>query len=324
MLRLLAFSRNETRTKRWQAIAQAVLVVTVVVMGGYLIIRDAKMWNATLNVRLPTRAPVERVARSETPHGALLDVVHAGDLIYAIERTDAWLFVSSERSGRTGWMPQAAFTNLENWPGLVAQHHVKDSSPITVQRLLNATPDPPDAISARSFSFVARAWQCRVAAEGAGECREGKNTWRFRLPVDGGRIDSLYVSLDDPLVFAYSLTDEESSWAKLAGITPHARRPAWTTQIGGLNLAVPVASSDSVIVAALAFVASVNRTTGDVQWRHDYVYDGSGRTTIDLATENDVVRVTATKNWGAKDTATVCYDFVTGVVVACPNRSTTQ
>jgi hypothetical protein len=248
-------------------------------------------------------------------------VIRAGDLVYVLERTDEWLYVCSEVSGRFGWLPKAAFASLENWPGLSTQRHVKDSSHITAQQFLGATPNAPDAISARSFSFVALAWQCRVSAEGTGECHDGKSMWRFRLPVEDGRIDSLYVSPGDPFVFAYSLADEESRWGKLAGIAPRARRPAWTTPVGGLNLAVPVASTESVLITALAFVASVNRRTGSFQWRHDYVYDGSGRTTIHLATENNLVRVTATKSWGAEDAATVCYDFATGVVVACPAAS---
>lgn len=42
----------------WRAIAGVVLIIAVVLMGAYMKVRDAESWNATLSVRLPTRAPV--------------------------------------------------------------------------------------------------------------------------------------------------------------------------------------------------------------------------------------------------------------------------
>lgn len=45
---------------------------------------------------------------------ASLGVIHAGDIVYVLERTDEWLYVCSEVSGRCGWLPKAAFTSLEN------------------------------------------------------------------------------------------------------------------------------------------------------------------------------------------------------------------
>ncbi|HJQ37057.1 MAG TPA: hypothetical protein VKB93_07955 [Thermoanaerobaculia bacterium] len=230
-------------------------------------------------------------------------VVRAGDLVYVLQARDEWLYGCSEVSGKFGWLPKAAFTSLEQ--------PIKAAPRLTAHPFLRATPYPPDAFSPNSFSFAVLGWQCTVSAEGAGRCRNAKNTWRFSLPVDDGRINVLYVSADEPLVFTYLLTDEESDWGRVTGIAPRARRPAWTTQVGGLNLATPVASADSVFIAALAFVASVNRTTGSIEWRHDTVYDGSGRTKIQLAVENNTVRVTA-------DSTAVCYDSATGAVVACP------
>lgn len=43
---------------------------------------------------------------------ARLGAVCAGDLVYVLERTDEWLYVCSEASGRFGWLPKAAFTSL--------------------------------------------------------------------------------------------------------------------------------------------------------------------------------------------------------------------
>lgn len=47
-----------------------------------------------------------------------LGVIRTGDVVYVLERTDEWLYVCSEVSGRLGWLPKAAFTSLESWPGL--------------------------------------------------------------------------------------------------------------------------------------------------------------------------------------------------------------
>ncbi|HEX6748260.1 MAG TPA: hypothetical protein VF092_13270 [Longimicrobium sp.] len=46
-----------------------------------------------------------------------LGVIRTGDVVYVLERTDEWLYVCSEVSGRLGWLPKAAFTSLESWPG---------------------------------------------------------------------------------------------------------------------------------------------------------------------------------------------------------------
>jgi hypothetical protein len=51
---------------------------------------------------------------------ASLGVVRTGDVVYVLERTDQWLYVCSEVSGRLGWLPRAAFMSLESWPGLQA------------------------------------------------------------------------------------------------------------------------------------------------------------------------------------------------------------
>jgi hypothetical protein len=49
---------------------------------------------------------------------ASLGVIRTGDVVYVLERTDEWLYVCSEVSRRLGWLPKAAFTSLESWPGL--------------------------------------------------------------------------------------------------------------------------------------------------------------------------------------------------------------
>ncbi|MFL5386313.1 MAG: hypothetical protein ACJ8GN_27665 [Longimicrobiaceae bacterium] len=48
---------------------------------------------------------------------ASLGVIRTGDVVYVLERTDEWLYVCSEVSGRLGWLPKVAFTSLESWPG---------------------------------------------------------------------------------------------------------------------------------------------------------------------------------------------------------------
>ncbi len=264
---------------------------------------------AAVDVGSTQRAVVQRV--EPRADAASPGVVRAGDLVYVLQRRDEWLYVCSEVSGKFGWLPTAAFVSLDQ--------PAKPTPGITAQSFLRATPDNPDTISPKRFAFAVLGWQCSVSAEGIAQCKDAKkSTWRFRLPVEDGRIDALYVSADAPLVFAYTLTDEESSWCKLTGIAPRARRPAWTTQASGLNLTTPVASAESVFIAALASVGSVNRRTGAIEWRHDSVYDRSGRTAIELAVENDVLRVTATKPWGNEEATVVCYDAATGAVVACP------
>jgi len=55
---------------------------------------------------------------------ASLGVIRAGDLVYVLERTDEWLYVCSEVSGRFGWLPKSTFTSLENWPGFLTQRQV--------------------------------------------------------------------------------------------------------------------------------------------------------------------------------------------------------
>ena len=158
--------------------------------------------------------------------------------------------------------------------------------------------------------------QC--SAEGAATCYKGSRRWRFRLPVDDGRIDSLHVHARDSLVLVYSLTDEESSWGKAVAIIPRARRPLWETQVGGLNRAPPIASFDGVLVAALGFVALIDRATGAFEWRHEYIYDGSGQTDVNLQVRDGVVTMIAAVPWRTTDFAKTCFGLETGVVLPCP------
>lgn len=67
---------------------------------------------AAIDVGYTQQAVEHRVEpRDDAPS---LGVVRAGDLVYVLERTDDWLYVCSEVSGRFGWLPKAAFTSLEN------------------------------------------------------------------------------------------------------------------------------------------------------------------------------------------------------------------
>jgi hypothetical protein len=131
----------------------------------------------------------------------------------------------------------------------------------------------------------------------------------------------LLVHAGEPFVLVYSLTDEEGSWGKAVSLVPRARGPQWSTHIAGLNLTVPIASEESVLVGALGFVASVDRRTGELQWQHDFVYDGSGRTAVTLGLVDDVVSLTSAVPWRLEDVVTVCYALETGIVVPCPRTS---
>src|SRR5215218_1444741 len=59
--RMRKFARTQPQT-----VVGGILVMAGVLTTVYLMNRDAESWNATLKVRLPMRAPVGRVGRSET------------------------------------------------------------------------------------------------------------------------------------------------------------------------------------------------------------------------------------------------------------------
>jgi len=251
---------------------------------------------------------------------AALGVIGKGDLVYVLERHDEWLYVCSEVSGRLGWIPKASFTSLELSTTLTPQPITKDGRYEAPQQFLGAKSAAANAIAPQRFSFADAAWLCQVSADGSGLCREARTKWKFRLPVDGGRIDSLYVNSSDTLVLAYSLTHTKTGGGKLAGIRPRARRPLWTIDVSQ-NLAVPIASRESVLVAAPAFVASVNRMTGSFQWRHEFAGGRSDETVPQLSLENNVAHVVPTQTDRIRGVASVCFDFVTGSLVACPSTS---
>lgn len=139
-----------------------------------------------------------------------------------------------------------------------------------------------NSIEPGGFSFVAGERQCTVTKMGQGECRrDGVVTSRFRVPIDDGRIDRLAAAtVGDDLVFAYELTDEESMWAKLVRV--RAGRLQWRRQVGGLNLALPVARQGDVFVAALAYVARVRLRDGAFRWRRERTYHGEGYESSEL------------------------------------------
>lgn len=183
-----------------------------------------------------------------------------------------------------------------------------------------AEPNGTESFSPEGFSFTLRTWKCTVSREGVGTCRDGSRKWAFRLPVDDGRIDSLHFNAGETCVFVYTLTDEESDWGKAVGLMPRERRPRWATQIAGLNRALPIAAGRSVLVGALGFIGSIDPSSGEFVWRHDFVYDGSGRTDIKLEMNDGVVAITAAVPWRLSDSVTVCYSVESGVVVNCPPK----
>lgn len=203
--------------------------------------------------------------------------------------------------------PLFALTVLLLSPSAVAQ----------TEPFATAKPQPSESITPKRFLFAARSWECSVSAEGSGTCQHGSRRWRFRLPVDDGRIDTLHFQAGEPLVLVYSLTDEESSWGKAIGLNWGARRPRWKADVGGLNAAVPVVSAGTVVVGALGFVASLDRANGTFSWRHEYVYDGAGRTDINLEVREGVVALTARVPWRLEDLVKTCYSLETGMIASC-------
>jgi len=184
-----------------------------------------------------------------------------------------------------------------------------------------ATPVGSDPSAAASFAFQATPWECTVTSDGKGMCTKPGARWRFRLPTDDGRIDRLFFSAGDPIGFAYELTDEESSWASVVGFRPGNRRPAWRTPVPGLNMATPLLKDGVMIVAALAFVASIDRQSGEILWQHEQVYDSSGRTVIETAIVGETVVVAASNISRESDRIVACYSLSTGAFASCPASS---
>ena len=77
---------------------------------------------ASIDVGYTQQTVAHRVEPRED--AASVGVVRAGDLVYVLERTDEWLYVCSEVSGRLGWLPKSAFISLENWPGFLTERQV--------------------------------------------------------------------------------------------------------------------------------------------------------------------------------------------------------
>jgi hypothetical protein len=138
-------------------------------------------------------------------------------------------------------------------------------------------------IEPQGFSFVLGDQQCSVTGKGHGECyRGGVVTRRFRLPVEDGTIDRLAAArIDDDLALAYELTDGEGSWGKLVRL--RTKKLKWQRDIGGLNMALPIARRGDVFVAALAWIARVNLRDGSFKWRLDRTYAGGGYESSTLA-----------------------------------------
>lgn len=147
-------------------------------------------------------------------------------------------------------------------------------------------------IEPEGFSFIVDEQQCSVTKAGRGECRSGIAHWRFRIPVDDGRIERLAISnIDDGIVLAYQLTDEEGVWGKL--IRLRGQRAKWQRNIGGLNLALPVARNGDVFVAALTYVARVKLRDGSFKWRLERSYGGGGYESSELVLSDSQLIVTS-------------------------------
>ena len=147
-------------------------------------------------------------------------------------------------------------------------------------------------IEPEGFSFIVGDQQCSVTKAGRGEClRSGVAHWRLRIPVDDGRIERLAIgSIDDSIVLAYQLTDEEGVWGKLVRL--RGQRVKWQRNIGGLNLALPVARNGDAFVAALTYVARVDLRDGSFKWRLERAY-GGGYESSELVLSDDQLIVTS-------------------------------
>ena len=181
-----------------------------------------------------------------------------------------------------------------------------------------AVPVGPDPMMPLSFKFSAFPWECRVTAGGSGLCVHAGNRWRFALPTGGGEIEKLFFSASDVIVLAYEVTDQESGWAYVVGFHPKARHPQWRAHIRGLNLAIPILKDRSVLIAALTFVGSIDQGDGHFDWRHEFVYNGSGRTSTDMSVVDGTLVVKSLNVEHADDVLTACYSLATGVIVSCP------
>lgn len=181
-----------------------------------------------------------------------------------------------------------------------------------------ATPVGQDEYSPDSFTFSCSSWTCRVSSRGEGQCISGRKRWAFRLPVDDGSIHGLYFSTREPFVLVYSLTDEESDWGRVARVTPTEKRPKWSKQVPGLNLAAPLRSGNAIIVGALGYVAALSAAEGHEEWQHHWVYDDSGRTVTELSLSGECLLVRTFEITKETNSASVCYGAGTGIVRACP------
>lgn len=174
-------------------------------------------------------------------------------------------------------------------------------------------PSQPD-----SFTFVDGERKCRVTAAGAALCqRDGSREWPFRLPVDDGRIEALSFFRDgDDLLMAYELSDGESGWAQIARVTRGAKRPTWRFHLPSLNMATPVFHEQTIVVAALAYLARINAETGSPEWRIERAYIGGGFEIPELELSGGDVLV----HWRDGSSGKIrseCFDVVTGECRSC-------
>jgi hypothetical protein len=170
-----------------------------------------------------------------------------------------------------------------------------------------------DPISPSAFTFHAAGAQCRVASSGRGAC----GRWRFKLPVDDGVIEELFVAPGDDLILVYEVSDGEGNWGHIARLQPGRRQPSWTNSFGGLNTATPIIHGDTIIVAALCHIASYEVATGIVRWQHDWEYDSEFGTNVRVEIEGATACYHSRLN-DQQDRQVVCYDAKTGLPVRQP------
>jgi hypothetical protein len=194
------------------------------------------------------------------------------------------------------------------------------ASTVAGQPFTKAEPRGGDVLGPGSFVLRDGDRTCVIDNGGGGTCtRPGRRPWPFRVPADDGDIVKLhFIPIGDDLLLGYELEDGDGAWSRLVRVNRGARRPAWSFFIRSFNLAAPVLHEETVIVAALTFLARVSIHHGSHEWLLDHGYAGGGYEAPEIIMSPAQVRIrshdVSSGKW--KD---ACYAMQTGVCEPCPD-----
>lgn len=171
--------------------------------------------------------------------------------------------------------------------------------------------------SAKTFRFDIDEARCIVTHDGRGTCNKNGRSWSYRLPTGSGEIQALYAASDLNAVLVYSVGSDESGWAVAVGLDWGKKEPKWVHHIRGLNLDAPVLSNGMIVIAASEYVASISALEGSILWRHEWQYDGSGRTIPQLHVKKGKVIFSMVNAGDRNDTKKTCFVLQTGAFIDC-------